>query len=110
MTLNGPILTHEKVADSIEWAQSLSSGKVLMALNGPILTHEKVADSIEWAQSCSSGKVSMTLNGPILTHEKVADGIELAQLLRFWTIYFAYHTQTIIRTASFFYLNLLIRR
>ena len=33
-----------------------------MALNGPILTHEKVADIIEWAQSLSSGKVSMTLN------------------------------------------------
>ena len=40
-----------------------------MALNGPILTHEKVADSIELAQSCSSGTLPLTLNEPILTHE-----------------------------------------
>ena len=31
-------------------------------------------------------------------------------MLRFRTIYFAYHTQTIIGTASFFYLDPLIRR
>ena len=30
-------------------------------------------------------------------------------VLRFWTIYFAYHTQTIIGTASFFYLDPSIR-
>ena len=41
-----------------------------MTLNGPILTHEKVADIMEWAQSLSSGKMSMTLNGPIGTLEK----------------------------------------
>jgi hypothetical protein len=58
-----------KVADNIEWAQSLSSGKVSMTLNGPILTHEKVADGIELAQSCSSGTLPLTLNEPILTHE-----------------------------------------
>ena len=59
-----------KDVDSIEWAHYFPQRKLSMTVNGPILTHEKVADSIEWAESCSSGKVLMTLNGPILTHEK----------------------------------------
>ena len=68
-----------KVADSSEWAQSRSSGKVSMNLNGPILTHEKVADSTEWAHSCQWKKLSMTVNGPILTCvRKVADSFEWA--------------------------------
>ena len=34
----------------------------------------------------------------------------MEHLLRFWTIYFAYYTQTIIGTALFLYLDPFIRR
>ena len=41
MALDGPMVAHEKAADDHEWAHWRSRDKLPMSLNGPILAHEK---------------------------------------------------------------------
>jgi hypothetical protein len=53
MLLNGPSISLQDVADSLEWAQQYFWEVSSMLLNGPSISLQDAADSPEWAQQYS---------------------------------------------------------